>query len=84
MILKVFDDTRGPGECRSCHAPIVWFELATTGKRMPLDGDPVYVKTELDPATHRLIGYVDASVTPSHFSSCPDHEAVEEEAINGD
>lgn len=75
MILKVFDDSRGQGTCRSCGAYVWWFELVNTwGSRMPFDGDPVYVKTELDPDTKRLIGYVDASVTPTHFSSCPDAE----------
>jgi hypothetical protein len=70
-LLAVFDDSRGGGECRSCHAPVVWFEMAKTGKRNPFDGDPVYVRTEHDPETHRLIGYIDGSITPSHFATCP-------------
>jgi hypothetical protein len=27
-------------QCRSCHAPVFWV-LTETGKRMPLDADPV-------------------------------------------
>jgi hypothetical protein len=71
MILKVLDDTKGHGTCRSCEAPIVWFEL-TSGKKHPFDGDPVYVLTEHEKSTRRLIGHVDTSVTPSHFATCPD------------
>lgn len=68
--LKVWDDTRGHGRCRSCDAPIWWFEL-TSGKRHPFVGKepPVYLKTEHEPETHRLIGYIDAA--ESHFANCP-------------
>ena len=69
-ILKVFDDTKGRGECRSCHAPVTWFQL-TSGKRHPFDGDPVYVRTEHD-QDRRLIGHIDASIHTSHFATCPD------------
>lgn len=27
-------------ECRSCHAPVLWLEHATTGNRAPIDRDP--------------------------------------------
>lgn len=86
-ILKVFDDTKGRGQCRSCEAPIWWFELVPTGKKHPFDaappahgrqagrtvpeGGPVYVRTEHEAGTHRLIGHIDTEVSPSHFASCP-------------
>lgn len=68
-ILNVYDDTRGRGECRSCKAPITWFEMVSSGKRMPFDGDVVFVRTRTEDG--RLVGGVDNSVNPSHFSSCP-------------
>lgn len=67
-VLKVYDDTKGYGECRSCHAPLTWFEL-TSGKRHPFDGMPAYLTTAHEAETHRLIGELDASA--SHFVSCP-------------
>ena len=66
--LRVFDDSKGRGECRSCHARLTWFELVS-GKRHPFDGDPVYLLTEHDPATMRLIGSIDQR--ESHFGTCP-------------
>jgi hypothetical protein len=66
--LKVLDDTRGGGTCRSCGASIVWFELVS-GKRHPFEADPVYLRTTHDEA-HRLIGEIDAA--ESHFAHCPD------------
>lgn len=64
----VLDDTRGGGACRSCHAPITWFVLAKSGKRMPFDGDVVYVRTRHEDG--RLVGVVDGSINPSHFATC--------------
>lgn len=69
-ILEVFDETRGRGECRSCHAPITWFELVNSGKRMPFDGDVVFVRTRTDD-DRRLVGAIDTSVNKSHFATCP-------------
>lgn len=69
-LMKVLDDTKGHGTCKSCGSAIVWFELAS-GKRHPFDGEPVYVATEHD-AQDRLVGSVDMSATQSHFATCPD------------
>lgn len=70
-ILKVFDDTRNIGVCRSCQAQVTWCEL-TSGKRMPFDGHPTYVKTEHEPETRRLVGHIDSTINQSHFATCPD------------
>lgn len=32
---------RADSECRSCHAPVRWAVHETTGRRMPLDCEPV-------------------------------------------
>ena len=85
-ILKVYDDTKGRGQCRSCDAPVWWFQL-TSGKRHPFDAaspqagrqagktipesGPVYVRTEREEATARLVGHIDTDVSPSHFATCP-------------
>lgn len=68
-LLHVYDDTKGHGACRSCHAAIVWFELVGSGKRHPFDGDPVYLTTRHDEA-RRLIGTI--SSDSSHFATCPE------------
>lgn len=71
MILQVWDDSRGTGQCRSCHATITWYELVSSGKRMPFDGDEiVYVKTDTE--GRRLVGHIDATINKSHFATCPE------------
>jgi len=70
-----------PATCRSCHAPILWV-TTPSGKKMPLDPDPVdhadgsalFVycgDNEVRPSTKgdRLS---DAVEYASHFSTCPD------------
>ncbi len=71
-LLAVWDDTMGRAKCRSCDAKITWFQMVKSGKKMPFDGEPVYIKTETDPASGQLIGYVDSSINASHFATCPD------------
>lgn len=70
MLLKLWQDTRAPGHCRSCGAAIVWAELVT-GKRMPFDRiAPVRAQPSL--VGGRIIEEVETETSPSHFSSCPD------------
>ena len=71
-ILRLYQDSRGPGRCRSCGAPIEWAELVT-GRRMPFDPPIVVVRTQgnlLDGA--RIIEDIDTTITVSHFATCPD------------
>lgn len=67
---------RNAGECKSCHAPIVWAKTPK-GKPMPMDPDLVHggnVKLTVDDVgmlraeVVRPIGNVEAWVT--HFSVC--------------
>ncbi len=71
-ILQIYQDSKGPGTCRSCGAAIEWAEL-TSGKRMPFNGPIVAVRTTgnmLDGG--RTIEHVDdTTITTSHFSNCP-------------
>lgn len=64
----ILADTRGPGRCRSCDKPIVWAEIAKSGKRMPFDTPLVALTTKHDEA-HRLLEEVD--LAGSHFGTCP-------------
>lgn len=67
-MFQVLDKTKGAAKCRSCGATITWFEMAKSGKRMPFDGDPVYVKT--DTKDGALVGFIDGTMFPSHFATC--------------
>lgn len=71
-------------ECRSCGAPIVWVMIAKSGKKMPVDRDPVadgnirLLATSHSDGTP-LVAYVkrdDLETLPherhvSHFATCP-------------
>ena len=70
-ILKIWRDSRGRAECRSCHAPIEWAELIT-GKRIPFDAPIVAVRTHHTGIGERVIEDVDTEITYSHFATCPD------------
>lgn len=73
-ILKIYEDSRAHGTCRSCHAHIEWAQLIS-GARMPFDY-PITV-TRVHPAQgagERAIADVDTEVSFSHFATCPDAE----------
>lgn len=72
--IAVYDDTRGRGVCRSCGAPVTWVQAVKSGKRIPFDGDVVYVRSCHD-AARRLVGEIDPTVSPSHFATCPQANA---------
>jgi hypothetical protein len=69
-ILKIYQDSRGPGTCRSCGAAIEWAEL-TSGKRHPFDRPIVAVRTQGSVLEGRVIEEVDTSVSATHFATCP-------------
>lgn len=73
MIVKIFADSKGPGTCRSCSAPIEWAETIR-GKRMPFDPPIVSVRSQgsvLAEGDGRVVEDVDTSITSSHFVTCP-------------
>lgn len=74
-VLKIYQDSRNFGTCRSCGGRIEWAELIS-GKRHPFDGEIVVSRTQgniLDGG--RVIEEVDTDVSPSHFQRCPDAKA---------
>lgn len=71
--IRVWGDTarRKAGQpCREprCQVPLWFVETVASGKKIPLDTEPVALKTELDADTGRLIWHVDASDV--HFTRC--------------
>ena len=64
--LHVVTETRGAGECRSCHARIYWFKLVS-GRSHPFNTD-VYLRTYHDD-DRQLIGVINSD--DSHFATCP-------------
>lgn len=69
-VIGIYADSKGRGRCRSCHAAITWAETIR-GKRIPLDGEVVTVRTEGSPITGRVVEYIDTDITKSHFATCP-------------
>jgi hypothetical protein len=69
-VLRIYQDTRGPGHCRSCGAAIEWAQL-TTGKRIPFDRI-VPVRTQPHLLEDRIVEDLDTATSPTHFQSCPD------------
>jgi hypothetical protein len=76
--IEIYADTRGPGKCRGCRAPIEWAEIVASGKKMCFDGQIVALETRHDPATHRLIEKVDLAT--NHWATCPDRDAFRRKA----
>jgi hypothetical protein len=66
------------GKCRSCDAPVLWVQSATTGSPMPLDAEPVEGGNVAikDGVAHVMRGelfeeMIDGPRYQSHFISCP-------------
>jgi len=71
-ILRIWQDSRRLGTCRSCGAPIEWAELIT-GSRMPFNA-PITVLRSQDELLSggRTIEDVDTAISVSHFATCRD------------
>jgi hypothetical protein len=70
-ILRLYQDSRGAGTCRSCGQAIEWAELIS-GKRAPFDRIiPVQTQAGVLEGA-RVIEDVDTAVSTSHFATCPD------------
>jgi hypothetical protein len=69
--IQIYADSVGPGRCRSCGASITWAEVVKSSKRMPFGGEIVTLKSQGSVLEGRVKAFVDTTVNPSHFSSCP-------------
>jgi hypothetical protein len=67
-ILRIYQDSRAPGQCRSCGAPIQWAELVSS-KRHPFDR-LVISGVQADLLGGRIIEEIESA--HSHFVTCPD------------
>jgi hypothetical protein len=71
-IIRIYQDSKGRGVCRSCKASIEWAETIA-GKKMPFDPPIVAVRIQGNPiGDARVIEEVDTSVTSTHWATCPD------------
>lgn len=63
--------TTTPQPCQSCSAPITWARTYPNDKPMPLNGEPVALKTETD----LILGTIEyIASSDSHFATCPDSQ----------
>lgn len=68
-MFRIIASTRsGLQDCRSCGAPITFARTYPGDKAMPLNGEPIALKTDTD-LLHGLIEYIASS--DSHFATCP-------------
>lgn len=66
MSIQVWRDSSGHGKCRSCHAPLVWFETVA-GKRMPINAGRTPVSTT-ERGGRTVLEFTAAD---THWSTCP-------------
>jgi hypothetical protein len=69
--LRIYQDSRAFGTCRSCGAPVEWADL-TTGKRHPFDRPIRVSRSQTSLVDGRVIDDVDTATSPTHFATCPD------------
>ena len=67
--LDVWADTGRQACCRSCQAPLRWFQLVTSGAWHPFNAGPVVVAAIRERGGRRVLTLTSAD---SHFATCPD------------
>jgi hypothetical protein len=70
-LIRLYEDSRSPGRCRGCEAPIEWFDTLN-GRKMPMAAGAVPRKSETEAATQRVIAFFAAA--DAHWASCPARE----------
>jgi hypothetical protein len=68
QIVRVLERTKGRGRCNGCSAPIDWYETVA-GRKMPMEGGAVPVKSENNTETREVVLLFDAK--DSHWANCP-------------
>jgi len=69
--LRIYQDSRAVGTCRSCGAAIEWAEL-TTGARHPFELPIKPIRAQQSLVDGRTIEDVETRDSPTHFARCPD------------
>jgi len=72
--LRIFQDSRAMGTCRSCGAAVEWAELSS-GKRHPFNAPIVVAQTQTSLLDTRVIELIENGPTTSHFATCADAKA---------
>jgi hypothetical protein len=67
QLIRLYEDSKQPGQCRGCAADIDWYETFA-GKHMPMNRGAVPRKSENDPDTRRVIAFYAAA--DSHWTTC--------------
>jgi hypothetical protein len=68
-VITVYEDSRGSGRCRACHASVIWVETVA-GKRMPFN--PPWRPTPTEIRVHgRRVVDLDPQQMITHFATCP-------------
>jgi hypothetical protein len=68
--IRIWQQSRARGICRSCGARIEWAKVVDSGRAIPLDV-PVTVANVTQFADGRLIEHLDPTISKSHFATCP-------------
>jgi hypothetical protein len=68
--IAIWSDSKRRGRCRSCGAAIEWADTRQ-GKAIPFDGPIVVARSQGNPLLGRTIEYVETTITPTHFETCP-------------
>lgn len=67
-LIRLYEDSQSPAQCRGCGADIAFYETLT-GRKMPMNRGAVPRKSEHDPETRRVIAFFAAS--DAHWNTCP-------------
>jgi hypothetical protein len=70
ITIEIFADTRQPGRCKSCKAPLVWAVAVESGVQLPFDaGIFAVISSRRDDDSGRVIERADRRTT--HWATCP-------------
>jgi len=68
QVVRVWASSRGLGKCKDCGAPMTWFQVVESGKKMPFDADPTPVATTTADSGRVIL---ELRAEDTHFRTCP-------------
>jgi hypothetical protein len=71
QLIRLFEDSKAPGVCRGCEAPVEWYETVRS-RRMPMNAGAVPRRSENHSGTGRVVAFFAAS--DAHWAICPQQE----------